>query len=202
MVRHRLTVPLLLILLVSSATAQFRTGNLKVRVTFADGRRYNLPVRVQLMSSGSTSPLAEAYTSDAGMTGFNNVEIGNYYLIVSGQGIEETDSGAFEVDNRRTSQFQYVTVKRIRDGNEAAGNASGPSTVAAADMNIPANAAKEFDKATDLIARQEWKKAMERLNKALAIYPQYAAAYKTWALSMAAWATGLASAKHCRKPSA
>jgi hypothetical protein len=173
MVRPSLIAVLLLILL-SLAAAQFRTGNLKVRVTFTDGRRCDVTVRVQLMGGASTSPVAEGYTNDAGMTEFNNVETGNYHLIVSGDGIDETDSGVFEVDNRRGSQFRYVAVRRRRDTDQAASNISGAPTIGTADLKIPEGAAKEFD---ELIAKQDWKKAIDQLNNALAIYPQYSAAY-------------------------
>jgi tetratricopeptide (TPR) repeat protein len=172
-----LTAPLLLVWLLSPAVAQFRTGNLKVRVTFTDGRPCNVSVHVELMGSASTTRVAEGYTNDTGMIEFNNVEIGNYHLIVSGRGIEDTDSGLFEVDPRKTSQFLYVAVKRARDDEQPNVNTAGTSTVAATALNIPENAAKEFDKATALMAKQDWKKAIERLKKALAIYPQYAAAY-------------------------
>src|SRR5215471_8144133 len=166
-----LAAPLLLLLFLTTALAQYRTGNLQVRITFSNGRPCNIRVRVQLMESASTNPVAEGYTNDSGMIEFNNVEIGNYHLIVSGQGIEETDSGMFEVDPRRLSQFQYVAVKRANE--EAASNAGGSSTVSASDLNIPENAAKEFDKATALMAKQDWKKAIERLNRAVDIYPSY-----------------------------
>jgi tetratricopeptide (TPR) repeat protein len=173
---RRLAAFLLFFLSLSPASAQLRSGSLKVRITFPDGHACNIIVRVQLMSGGSTSPLAEGYTNNAGMTEFNNLEIGNYHLIVSGEGIEEADSGPFEVSNRRGSQYQYVVVKRVKDANEP-NNAPGPPTVSAVDLNIPENAAKEFDKGTELMAKENWRKAIERFSKALAIYPKYAAAY-------------------------
>jgi len=51
------------------------------------------------------------------------------------------------------------------------------SFVSAADLRMPSNAAREFEKADHLIAKREWEKAAERLRKGLAIYPRYAAAY-------------------------
>lgn len=45
------------------------------------------------------------------------------------------------------------------------------------ELGVPDNARKEFEKANHLISRQDWPKAKERLSKAIAIYPQYAAAY-------------------------
>jgi tetratricopeptide (TPR) repeat protein len=49
--------------------------------------------------------------------------------------------------------------------------------VAAVDLNIPERARKEFDKAAQFEAKGNWQRAIERLNKAIAIYPQYAQAY-------------------------
>lgn len=171
--KYRLYIGLLL---VACAFAQLRAGSLKVRITFLDGRPCNLQARVQLMGSASNGPVAEAYTNDAGMAEFNNIEIGNYHLVVSGQGIELTDSGMFEVDNRRGSQYLYVPVKRTeQDGG--GGDSHGKPTISASDLNIPRKAAHEFDRASELMAEHQWKKAITQLNRALAIYPRYVQAY-------------------------
>jgi tetratricopeptide (TPR) repeat protein len=172
-----LTAPLLVLLLLSPVSAQFRTGNLKVRVTFTDGRRCDIPVHIQLMGGASTSPVAETYSNDAGMAEFDNLEVGTYHLIASGEGIEDSDSGIFEVDARRTSQSVYMAVTRVQDRDHANGTGLEATTIAAADLSIPESAAREFDKATGFMAKHDWKKAIERLNKALDLYPQYAAAY-------------------------
>lgn len=55
--------------------------------------------------------------------------------------------------------------------------APAASFISASDLGMPSNAAKQFEKADRLIAKQEWTKATERLRKGLAIYPGYAAAY-------------------------
>ncbi|MGA8764939.1 MAG: tetratricopeptide repeat protein [Candidatus Sulfotelmatobacter sp.] len=120
--------------------------------------------------------MAETYTNDSGMTEFSNLEIGNYHLIISGQGVQETDSGVFEVDPRRVGQTFDVTVRRAQD-DDAEHNPQAGGTVNTSDQNIPKNAAEEFDKATVLMGKKEWNKAIEHLHRALAIYPQYAAAY-------------------------
>jgi hypothetical protein len=175
LIRHRFTAPLLILLLVCQAAGQFRSGSLKVRVTFTDGRPCTIKVRVQLMVSAGSTPVAENYTNDQGLTDFDDVEVGNYHLMVSGEGIEATDSGLFELDSRRGTQFQSVTVRRTEEVDQK--SAPGTPMVDIADMNIPKSARKEFDKASELIARQEWKKAIDRLNRALALYPQYVQAY-------------------------
>lgn len=50
------------------------------------------------------------------------------------------------------------------------------------DLDVPNKAKKEFNKANDSIAQQNWKKAIEQLNKALAGYPNYVAAYNNLAV--------------------
>jgi tetratricopeptide (TPR) repeat protein len=49
--------------------------------------------------------------------------------------------------------------------------------VSASDLNVPGKARKELDKANEEMAMQNWKKALEHLNKAIALAPQYATAY-------------------------
>jgi len=166
----------LCLLIWSTLPAAGQAGNLKVWVTFPDGRPCNVAAHVQLMSSAGLSVAAETYTSEHGEAELYNVAAGTYHLVVSGQGIETADSGVFEIDPRKSSQSVYVTVTRTPDENQPSATGGG-ATVSAADLHIPENAAKEFDKATPLMAQHEWKKAIDHLNRAVVIYPQYAAAW-------------------------
>jgi len=167
-----------LLALVPCTVAQFgsqgQTGNIRVRMVFENGRRCNIHAHAVLMAGASTSPVADAYTDDECMVGFDNLPVGSYHMSVTGDGIQDTDSGLFDVDNRKISQFVFITVKPKESVAETTG--AGP-IVAAVDLNIPKKARKEFDKANELIARQDWNHAKDELMKALAIYPQYADAY-------------------------
>jgi|SRR5579863_376060 len=180
MVSRRLLLPLQLLLL-SCAFAQLGkpdgTGNLRVRIVFTDGRRCSIQVRVQLMAGASNESVGDGFTNDECMVEFSGLRVGTYHLIVSGEGIQETDSGMIEVDSRKTTQTALVTVKRVGENDRSNDKDSRMPTVAAKDLNIPSEARKDFDKASDLIARENWNKAKERLMQALAIYPRYAAAY-------------------------
>jgi tetratricopeptide (TPR) repeat protein len=49
--------------------------------------------------------------------------------------------------------------------------------VSAQDLNIPSKAKKEFNKAGDAMQQADWNEAKKHLEKAVAIYPQYASAY-------------------------
>ena len=56
-------------------------------------------------------------------------------------------------------------------------NTRTTSTVAIADLKIPSKARKEYRRASVAIQKEDWSKAKELLIQALAIYPNYAAAY-------------------------
>jgi tetratricopeptide (TPR) repeat protein len=181
---NRLLVFLLLSVaaLVPRSAAQISAasrGNLKVRLFFTDGHPCTLRVQVQLMISASTSPTGEQYTNDEGTASFDGIEVGNYHVVVSGDGIQQTDSGLFQVDARKGTQHLDLTVKRTDEGKAKMPVAP---TVSAMDLNVPKKAQKEFDQANESIAQQDWKKALEQLNKAVEAYPNYVAAYNNLAV--------------------
>jgi len=125
------------------------------------------------MSGTSNNPVAESFTSDHGTAEFFNVEIGYYHAIVSGEGIQETDSDNFEVDSRRFAQTVTVRVHRSVES----GQGTSGSTVSLAELNVPIDARVQFDQAAALIAKQSWQEAIARLQKAVEIYPKYVQAY-------------------------
>jgi len=182
--RHWLA-PVLLSVLVPHAHAQThgavgglpsKNGNVHVHVVYVDDRRAGGNLLVTLMQGSSSTPVEKTYTNDAGKADLWNIPQGTYHVIVSGDGIQTTDSGLFEVDSRQVSQSQYVTVRQIEAADAKAGGSKAGS-VSASDLNVPMKARKELEKANEAMARQDWSKAAELLNKAIAIYPQYVGAY-------------------------
>ena len=115
------------------------------------------------------------YTSDMGWVEFSHLQVGEYHVVVEGDGIQRTESDQFEVDSRKMTQTQEVYVHPAQAASPRS-DAVGGAMVSAADLNVPASAAREFKKGNDALTREEWKKAAEHLNKAVEIYPQYAAA--------------------------
>jgi len=181
--KHKRVLLVLFLVLVPGVPAQFKNsnnyGNLSVRVIYTDGRTVNVRPLVQLVSGAGL--VAESYANDEGMVYFPQVERGVYHVRVSGQGIEDAESGIVEIDERKGAQSVFISVRRVREGKAAEGPA-GP-TVAATDLNVPAKARKEFDKAGDLLSQKEWQKAIERLKRAVGVYPKYAAAYNNLAVA-------------------
>jgi TPR repeat/Tetratricopeptide repeat len=151
-------------------------GNVHVHVVYPTDRGAGLHLRVRLMSGSSSTPVSENFTNDQGVTEFTRIPVGEYHVVVTGEGIEDSDSGVFEIDRRKTSQDLFITVRRSNESN-ANQIAAGTPSVAAVDLNVPSGARKEFDEASKAMASQEWAKAIQRLNRAVSIYPQYAPAY-------------------------
>jgi tetratricopeptide (TPR) repeat protein len=182
---RKLLLPAVL-LLPLCALAQFKTaglGNLKVRVVYTNDRAVPAHARVQLMSSASNNPIGEEFTNDLGEVEFYGIDQGNYHVVVTGEGIQDSDSGILEVDGRKGSQSITITVKRTGEGGHTA-KSGGPS-VSVNQLKIPSDARSKYDEATQLMAKADWAGAVGRLNQAIAIYPAYAEAYNNLAAAQA-----------------
>ena len=152
-----------------------RAQDLNVHVVYADGRAAGPNLRVRLMIGSSSTPVSEIFTNGRGEAAFNAAKGNIYHVVVSGDGIEDADSGGFEVETRMSTQQLYITVHSTAStSNQTAG---GPQSVSAVDLNVPKGAKKEFDEGNKAMASQDWAKAIERLERAIAMYPQYALAY-------------------------
>ena len=170
--------------LLVSTQAQFRgggagvtsSGSVHVHVVFDNDRQAGPNLLVRLLDGSSSTPIANTYTNSNGQADFRGVRVGEYHLIVSGDGIETSEGGSFEVDERKATQSQYITVRRI-DGPGPASETSNSSTVSTSSLHVSPKAQKELDKANEAMALSDWKKAMDLLHKAIAFDPDYAAAY-------------------------
>jgi Tfp pilus assembly protein PilF len=175
MISRRLAV--LFVFLATAVFAQLHNPNsarLHVKLVFSDGHPCNLHAHVVLLSGSSSNPLADAYTGDECNTDFADLATGSYHLQVSGEGIDDADSGPVEVDAAGAAQSLFVTVKRSAAPPEKKSNSL---TVSAVELNIPEAAKKYFDNARTQMAKQNWSKAEDELMKAVTAYPQYASAY-------------------------
>src|ERR1039457_5473864 len=160
---QRWIAPLFLTLLVTSAQAQLRggaggaaTGNVHVHVTFYGDRTAGPNLFVRLLGVSSSTPIATNYTNSSGQAAFSGVTVGEYHIVVSGDGIQTSDSGSFEVDERQGTQTLFIRVHGIEEsGSDAVGSKS--SMVSASQMNVPSKARKENEKANGAMAQQDWK---------------------------------------------
>lgn len=161
---------LVILLFANSAFAQFDNPtvlrHMKLRLKFASGM-CDSSAQVQLI--GISGPIASRRPDDQCEIDFVNVPSGTYHVEVSGLGFNQTDE--IITTTTGTTDFE-VEVK-----NGRAGSSTGGPIVSAVALSIPAKALKEFEKSNDLINRQQYQKAIQSLNRAITIYPGYAAAY-------------------------
>jgi len=159
------------LLLAGSLAAQIETGlvlrQIRVRVEGANGV-CDLSTHVTLM--GRSGPIAEAAANDQCEVVFNSVPAGTYHLKVSSLNFADTDN----IISPSIAATDF-NVRLKGPDNGVLPNVA--PTISAVGLAIPEKARKEFDKSNEMITKQDFAKAIEHLNKALAIYPDYAEAY-------------------------
>jgi tetratricopeptide (TPR) repeat protein len=174
----RFVVPL--VLLVGTALAQFNSGSaalvghVRVQVLFTDNAHCDPATRVEL--SGMTGMTVDESTVNAQCVAeFFAVPAGNYQLTVTGAEVASADSVDFSLSSGMTHE---VEVHARRTGAaDAIPSYATSAFVSVRELSVPPAAEKEFEKANRLIVKRDWVKATGRLRRAIAIYPQYAAAY-------------------------
>jgi tetratricopeptide (TPR) repeat protein len=165
-----------LLLLGGSVAAQLDAGNIirrvRVRVAFGSGV-CDVSAHVSLIGHGG--PLAEGAANDQCEVDFFNVPEGDYHLNVSGGNFANADSGSINMTAAGPTEFEI----QVKTRNELDRNSGVPGNafVSASGLGAPSRARKEFDKASELIGKQELAQAIQKLNKAISIYPAYAVAY-------------------------
>lgn len=147
--------------------------NLKVRVTTTDDRPAPKQLRVELVTS-SELYVSTAYTDDEGNAEFAAAP-GLYRLRVSGMQIDEVVTSVFAIHRSDTTSFQNVRV--ALEGAGKAETKAASSTISRASLNIPAKAQKEYDKGGKAMMDGYFSEARARLEKAIVLYPEFAAAY-------------------------
>ncbi len=164
------------LLLAGSVAAQIDTGSImhrvRVRVDFASGL-CEAPAHVSLI--GHRGPVAETATNSECAADFFNLPEGTYRLTVTGQGFAKADPVTIQIASGGPEELEV----KAKIANSRKHNYGVPSSgfVSVSDLSIPSRARKEFDQATQLIGKQDLTQAIQKLNKAISIYPTYAVAY-------------------------
>ena len=168
-----------LLVLLGSASAQFNagslamTGRVRVQVSFLDHASC-APTTLVMLESSAGFNFASSSVDSRCVADFYNVPAGNYRVRVNGPDVASADNPDFVLSPGMTEEVEM----RARSKQSAEPSQKlAASFVSVSDLGVPNSAEKEFDKANRLISKQDWAKAAERLHKAIAIYPRYAAAY-------------------------
>jgi tetratricopeptide (TPR) repeat protein len=150
-------------------------ADVRVQVTFTDDRPASFHLKVELVTSGSEVQLKTTFTDDNGTCEFGGVRPGNYRVRVSGIGVKETTGRVFTISRGQGAHFEHIQVERV--GEDAVTQSSTQAMVTAADLNVPGKARKEYEKGGEAMEEGKWEEARVRFEKAISLYPQYAAAH-------------------------
>jgi tetratricopeptide (TPR) repeat protein len=147
---------------------------MRVRVAFVNG---GCETETHVRLVGHYGVVAEGTANDQCVVDFTGIPVGTYHVIASGHNFPDTDSGDIAMDSTQPPIYE-VKVNRTRDplNTRDVGMALMISTP---ELATPPRARKEFAKASELLAKQDFTHAIERFNKAIAIYPDYAGAYNS-----------------------
>jgi len=170
----------MVLLLLATSHAQILTQasdvvrRLRVRLVFGDHSPCAAGTRVVLTGAMGFT-IAEGSVSGECTAELSDVPSGRYRVSVRGGDAANADEGDVEV-NAVISQDVEVRARHNEKPNLTYW-ASHASFVSVTELSVPSSAAKEFEKARQLIAKQDWAKATARLQRGLEIDPKYAAGY-------------------------
>ena len=172
--KSRRFVAVVVLFVASVAAAQFDSSHIgqQVRVTSRNGG-CEASERSSLVGHGIR--VADGGTNERCEVNCFNVQAGSCQLSLSGAGVASADLGTIEVTSSGINEFD-VRVERPNDPGRGVGGYRN-AFVSTSDLGIPSRARKEFDKASELIGKRELDRAIQKLNKAISIYPDYAGAY-------------------------
>ncbi len=143
-----------------------------VRVTFENERSAGDQIRVELLTDAGLT-VANSFTDTDGRASFHITFPGAFRLEVSGSSVQGTSSTTFHVEDMDKSKTVFVRVKPKADGNSAASKPDTPAVTSAADLRVPSEARKAFRKGIEAWGANDFPKAAEQFEKAVALFPEY-----------------------------
>lgn len=147
-----------------------------VRVTFQNDRSAGDQIRIQLISDTGV-PVGDTFTDSEGRANFHVGTAGTYEVRASGTPLKGTAVESVRVENMDKSRTVYVRAIPSGDVAPSATKTNAPPVTSAAELRVPADARKAFHKGMDAWERNDFPKAAEQFEKAVALYPQYDTAY-------------------------
>jgi Tfp pilus assembly protein PilF len=147
-----------------------------VRVTFQNDRNAGDKIRVEIVNETGV-PVGETFTDSEGRAVFHLSMGGTYEIRASGMPIKGTATERVRVEDMDKSRTVYVRATPQVEGTATATKSTAPPVTSAAELKIPADAKKAFNKGMELWEHNNYPKAAEQFEKAVAIYPEYDTAF-------------------------
>jgi tetratricopeptide (TPR) repeat protein len=140
------------------------------RVLLPSGQSANFNIKITL--SELHRPLATLYTNKHGEFRFPNLREGEYYVqVIADEKIYEPVAQRLWLNRSQT----YQMTATLRKKEETVSRKTGPQVVSISEFDraAPAAARKEYSQAARLVGKGDTQQAIERFQRAIAIYPDY-----------------------------
>jgi tetratricopeptide (TPR) repeat protein len=142
-----------------------------VRLSIGNTQTLANPVRIELYSMGQL--LHSSYLTDpSAVASFGIYPQGSYELRVDGEDVEP-QTQSFSIQPNEGVHTETVFVRRSQQGSVGSGSVGGGFV----DARVPAKARNELLNGDAEARRWKWQKALQHYAAAIAVYPNYAAAY-------------------------
>ena len=149
---------------------------IQVRVTFQNDRTAGDQIRVQLISDTGV-PVGDTFTDSEGRANFRVGSAGTYEVRASGSPLQGTAVERVRIEDMDKSRTVYVHATPRGDVAPSTAKTNAPPVTSAAELRIPAEAKKAFHKGMEAWEHNDFPKAAEQFERAVALYPQYNTAY-------------------------
>jgi Tfp pilus assembly protein PilF len=149
-------------------------SDLQVRLAWPNERSIEQSVHIQLLNATSV-PVQDTFSRPDGTVSFRSVPAGTYRLRIDGPDIKDMVTDAFVIYPQERMHMEWV---HVMPKEEAQKNIPGGApTISASELNVPSKAKSEMEKGMEAFSKGDLKKADERLEKAIEIYPKFARAW-------------------------
>lgn len=162
--------------LVCPAQLSENVHTISVHVVFENDHPAGDRIRVRLVT-GDGVTIGDTFTPSDSRVSFQVSNPGTYRAEVSGTPVEGTTTETFRVDNMDRQKVVFVRVKPAAGPASAATKSDVPPVTSAADLRVPAEAKKVFHKGMQAWEQNDYPKAAECFEKAVALFPEYDTAY-------------------------
>jgi lipoprotein NlpI len=158
------------------STTRQTSCDLLIRVTFDDERSAGDRIRVELLNDSGV-PVAQTFTNSDGRVSFHVSFAGQYRIQVSGAPVQGATTVTTRVEDMDKSKTVFVRVKPHSETASTATKSSLPPVTSAAELRVPSDAKKAFHKGMEAWEHNEFQKAAEQFERAVALYPEYDTAF-------------------------
>jgi Flp pilus assembly protein TadD len=156
--------------------AHITSVEILVRVTFQNDRSAGDQIRVELVNDMGV-PIGQNFTDSEGRTTFHVSNGGTYEIRASGIPIQGTATETVRIEDMDKSRTVYLRATPKSEATATTTKSNAPPVTSAAELKIPMDAKKAFHKGMESWEHNDYSKAAEHFEKAVALYPEYDTAY-------------------------